>query len=34
MDEKRKTIGIFVDLKKEFDTIDQSFLIKKNIFMA
>ena len=33
MDKKLKTIGIFIDLKKSFDTIDHSLLIKKlNIY--
>ena len=33
MDEKLKTIGTFIDLKKVFDTIDHSLLIKKlNIY--
>ena len=29
MDNKNKTIGVFIDLKKAFDTSDHAILLKK-----
>ena len=29
LDNKKITVGVFIDLKKAFDTIDHSLLIKK-----
>ena len=33
-DNKKHAIGVFIDLKKAFDTVDHEILINKNISMA